>query len=177
MIVASEHNSNFDVLYNLVNGSIDNANIDAGAAIVDTKLAQLTTAGKVASSAVDGWKTGDWIISSVTTARTGWTNVSATHSNKFMRVNATPLSTGGADTHTLTVAELPLHGHPFRTTDDLQGNNAGGIVVGSDNTQTNRAAFTGTPTNTIGQQIGGTGSGTAHNNVPAFVQTVVFQRD
>src|SRR3990167_2016050 len=45
-------------------------------------------------------KTGDWMISSVTTARTGWTNVSATYSDKFMRINATPLTTGGTDTHT-----------------------------------------------------------------------------
>jgi hypothetical protein len=38
-IVASEHNSNFDKLFNLVNGQIDNANIVASAAIDNTKLA------------------------------------------------------------------------------------------------------------------------------------------
>lgn len=51
-IVASEHNSNFDTLINLVNGNIDNANIGASAAIVDTKLAAINTAGKVAGSAL-----------------------------------------------------------------------------------------------------------------------------
>ena len=38
-IKASEHNTNLDTLYTLVNGNLDNANIDASAAIVSTKLA------------------------------------------------------------------------------------------------------------------------------------------
>lgn len=53
-IQASEHNDNFDTLFNEINGSIDNANIKANAAIVDTKLAQITTASKVSSSAITG---------------------------------------------------------------------------------------------------------------------------
>lgn len=51
-IVASEHNTNFDTLYNCVNGNIDNANIGASAAIADTKLAQITTASKVSGAAL-----------------------------------------------------------------------------------------------------------------------------
>lgn len=47
VIVAAQHNTDFDTLYNLVNGSLTNANLAAAAAIVDTKLAQITTAGKV----------------------------------------------------------------------------------------------------------------------------------
>lgn len=46
-IVAAEHNSNFSTIYNDYNGNITNANIAAGAAIVDTKLAAISTAGKV----------------------------------------------------------------------------------------------------------------------------------
>ncbi len=38
-IKASEHNSNFDTVYNDYNGNITNANIDASAAIANTKLA------------------------------------------------------------------------------------------------------------------------------------------
>jgi hypothetical protein len=38
VIVASEHNANFDEVYNLVNGSISNANISASAAIATSKL-------------------------------------------------------------------------------------------------------------------------------------------
>ena len=49
-IVASEHNANYDTLYNDYNGNITNANIAAGAAIADTKLAQITTNDKVHTS-------------------------------------------------------------------------------------------------------------------------------
>lgn len=73
-IVASEHNANFDTVYNCVNGNIENANISSGAAIAyskltlsnsitnadinsaaaiaDSKLAQITTAGKVSGAAI-----------------------------------------------------------------------------------------------------------------------------
>jgi len=51
-IVASQHNSNNDTLFNLVNGNIDNANIKANAGIVDSKLAQISTASKVSGSAL-----------------------------------------------------------------------------------------------------------------------------
>ena len=51
-IIASEHNDNFDTLYNDYNGNITNANIAAGAGIVDTKLAQITTPDKVSTAAI-----------------------------------------------------------------------------------------------------------------------------
>ena len=51
-IVASEHNSNNDTLFNLVNGNLDNANIKANAGIVDSKLAQISTASKVSAAAI-----------------------------------------------------------------------------------------------------------------------------
>ena len=38
-IVASEHNSNFDTLFNCLNGNIENVNIKSDAAIANTKLA------------------------------------------------------------------------------------------------------------------------------------------
>jgi len=50
---ASEVNDNFDTIYNDYNGNITNANIAAAAAIADTKLAQLTTANKVAATAIE----------------------------------------------------------------------------------------------------------------------------
>lgn len=53
-IVASEHNTNFDTLYTLANGNIDNTNIIASAGIEDSKLAQITTASKVAGTALTG---------------------------------------------------------------------------------------------------------------------------
>ena len=38
-IIASEHNSNDDTIYNLVNGNIENVNISSSAAIANSKLA------------------------------------------------------------------------------------------------------------------------------------------
>ena len=51
-IIASEHNSNFDTIYNDYNGNVTNVNIASGAGITDTKLAQITTASKVSGSAL-----------------------------------------------------------------------------------------------------------------------------
>ena len=56
--------------------------------------------------------------------------------------------------------EFKLHGHPLRrgtefgATTDTGG---GGILMDSNGTQANRAAYTGTPSNTDGQHIGGSG--------------------
>ena len=43
-IVASEHNTNFDTLYNEINGSLENANIKSGAAIAGSKITPTFTA-------------------------------------------------------------------------------------------------------------------------------------
>lgn len=51
-ITAATHNENFDTIYNDYNGNITNANISGSAAIADTKLAQITTANKVAAGAI-----------------------------------------------------------------------------------------------------------------------------
>lgn len=53
-IIASEHNSNFDTLYNDYNGNITNANLSASASIADSKLAQITTSGKVSYTSISG---------------------------------------------------------------------------------------------------------------------------
>ena len=72
IIVASEHNENFDTIYNDYNGGITNANISASAAIVDTKLAQITTASKVNLSAliISSQVAGDLIYASSSSALT-----------------------------------------------------------------------------------------------------------
>jgi hypothetical protein len=45
-------------------------------------------------------RAGDLLLSSAAATPDGWTDVSATYSDKFIRINATALSTGGADTLT-----------------------------------------------------------------------------
>lgn len=51
-IIAAEHNSNFDALYNAVNGNLDTSSLKANANIVDTQLLQISTAGKVSGAAL-----------------------------------------------------------------------------------------------------------------------------
>lgn len=74
-VIASQHNSNFDTLYNLVNGSLNTANLSGSANIVDTQLAQITTAAKVSTTAltIASQATGDLIYagSSSTWSRLG----------------------------------------------------------------------------------------------------------
>ena len=51
-IIAAEHNSVADTIYNEFNGNIDNNNIKLNAGIVDSKLSQITTAAKVSGTAL-----------------------------------------------------------------------------------------------------------------------------
>jgi hypothetical protein len=53
-ILASEHNDGFNTIYDEFSGNIDNNNIKASAGIVDTKLAQITTASKVSGTSFTG---------------------------------------------------------------------------------------------------------------------------
>lgn len=46
VIVASQHNSNFSIIYSDYNGNITDVNIASNASIADSKLAQIITAGK-----------------------------------------------------------------------------------------------------------------------------------
>ncbi len=84
-IIASEHNSNFDVLYSEVNGNLSNANISGSAGIIDSKLATISTAGKVAGSAITtaltstgAGMTGEIKMWGTTTAPSGWLSCDGT---------------------------------------------------------------------------------------------------
>jgi microcystin-dependent protein len=84
--------------------------------------------------------------------------------------------TVGAETHTLTESEMPLHGHPWRasTADNGSSDSTGGLMTDA-TSQVARSAFTGTPAATAGQQIGGTGGGQAHANMQptAFLYAMI----
>ena len=68
VIVASEHNSNFDTIYNDYNGSITNVNISASAAIAATKLNLASIAQTMAMSSVAiNFAKGSDIASATTT--------------------------------------------------------------------------------------------------------------
>ena len=88
-IVASEHNSNFDTIYNDYNGNIDNSNLSASAGIADSKLAQITTYAKVKGSAISD-------LATITSA-----------------AGAIPIANGGlgADLSTASLGSVPYFAH------------------------------------------------------------------
>lgn len=92
-IVASEHNNNFDILYNDYNGNIQNANFSASAAIVDSKLAQITTTSKVSNTAltVASHTNGDLFFYSGTNLWTRFARGTASQSLKCQHDSQTVL--------------------------------------------------------------------------------------
>ena len=136
---------------------------------------QLTTGG--AFNVTSEFVTGDLLFSSVTTAHAGWTNVTATYANRYLRVGNTVLGTGGSATlagtsgsHTLTIAEIPGHTHPGPTvhnngdlgTSDYQTSSGAGA----------RAAVSST--GSTGGSSGHTHSLTSVANTPLYVDVRVF---
>jgi hypothetical protein len=120
-------------------------------------------------------RAGDLLLSSAATTPDGWTDVSATYSDKFIRINATALSTGGADTHdhgaatgshTLTEAEMPAHTHTLTCYDP--GTTAAKVGWGgTSNTQSGI-------TNSAGSGGGHTHTLASADNIPAFMTTKMF---
>jgi len=114
-----------------------------------------------------------------TTAPTGWTK-DTTHNNKALRVVTGTASAGGtveftsafttkavsgtvANT-TLTTAQMPLHGHPWINGGGGDANFVSGPFTCRADITAQRAAFTGTPTASEGQNLGGQGGGQAHTH-------------
>lgn len=127
-IIASEHNANFDTIYNDYNGNIDNLNISASAAIVDTKLAQIVTPGKVDVSALANFQ-GVIVMwsGSIATIPTGWGLCDGTLYGSVQSPDLTDrfiihadADSGGTNdvddtggSRTITTSNLPAHTHDY----------------------------------------------------------------
>ncbi len=143
------------------------------------EVASTTVVTNLNADKVDGYNasdliefaSGDIMLSTNTSPSSGWTDVSATYNNKFIRISSsTPLATGGSDTHStpshvLTIAEMPAHTHSYThaVMSDGNGNDGGVVSLGSYST-------------------GSTGDGGGHvhasaNNIPAYIQLRMFQKD
>ena len=140
------------------------------------QVTQLTSNGVIRDSVRA--QTGDFISSSVTTARTGWTNVTATYTGRFMRIGGTPLSTGGSDTHTHAAGSYagPSHAHTVPASSAVwgQGSATGGkLTTGQDggNSANTDASTSSSGTGAV------TGTSASGDNVPAYVNTVLWQKD
>ena len=117
-------------------------------------------------------RTGDMLLSSSAVTPDGFTEVSSTYANKFIRISTSALSTGGSDTHTtpghiLTEAELPAHVHTI----------PGGTGAGGSTYTTNAGQDTNNTKNT-----GSAGSGSAHthdaaDNIPAYITLRMYSKN
>jgi microcystin-dependent protein len=169
VIKATEHNENFDNIYDDYNGNIDNNNIKANAGIVDTKLAQITTTGKVDvsslsnfagvivmwSGAISAIPTG-WVICDGNNSTPDLTDRFVIHADSDSGGTNDVGDTGGVSTHALIEAELPDHTH----TVNIKGNGTtpGTLISSTNNTADNGNVATST----------GSGSGAVHTNRDKF---------
>ena len=80
--------------------------------------------------------------------------------NRMLRGHTASGVTGGADTHTLTIAQIPAHTHTYTEPVINQHNVLSSFTTG------------GTTTGTTGS----TGGGAAHNNIPAYYSVVWIMR-
>jgi len=115
-------------------------------------------------------RSGDVILSSCADTPDGWTDVSATYADKFIRISATALSAGGSDTHThtftLSAANIPAHTH------SVAGvvNESAGSSIGMAWTGTARSITSGS-TGSASQATTDSGS-----TVPAYVTLKMYQK-
>ena len=104
-IVASEHNANFDTIYSEFNGNIDNANLKSSANIADTKLAQISTAGKVSFAAltIGSQAQGDLVYAA---SGTTWARLGAGTSGQFLQTQGAAANPQWASIHTSSTADV-----------------------------------------------------------------------
>jgi hypothetical protein len=110
---APQVNADLDTLYNLVNGGLDNTNLASNAAIADSQLSQITTAGKVsgttltslasipigagiipAANTTNGFTTQN-VVTGSRALSNGTTNVYQNTTGKTMQVNIFLLASSG----------------------------------------------------------------------------------
>ena len=114
------------------------------------------------------------------TSNSGTSVTAGSASIRFASIDSHTLgATGGTNTHTLSEPELALHGHPYRASyisQSTANSDVNGGFMHNNSSVSNQAAFTGTPSNTQGQGIGGSGGGRAHNNVqPSIVANWIIK--
>jgi len=108
--------------------------------------------------------------------------VSATYSNRFIRINATPLTTGGQDTHTHAVGSYVTGStHTHTVPRDGWGSTDVGIagrIATAEDAGAGNALATATADNTTGASGGSTavsGTSASSDNIPTFVSARLCQ--
>jgi len=132
---------------------------------------QMTSAGSLVGTTA--FRTGDFILCETTDARAGWTDMSATYEDKFIRLSSgTPLDTGGANTHTHAAGTFASANHTHSgTTSTNTGTKYDGDAGNSSITHSHTFVTSSAGAATI------TGTSASANNIPAYVQMVLWRKD
>jgi microcystin-dependent protein len=154
----------------------------AGNAVITglSSTAGLSVGMSVAGSTIPSGRTIASIDSATQVTLNSGTSVTAgTVTLRFGVVDGATLgASGGAHTHKLTSAQMPLHGHPFRQSTEVGGitfDSTGGWPM-SNVSNVDQPAYTGATTGTPGQQIGGAGGDQSHPNIqPTLVQNYIIK--
>jgi hypothetical protein len=178
-IFAAEHNTNFDTLYNVVNGDLSNANISASAAIAYSKLnlnASLQLSDFSAAVLATIYPVGSiYTNASVSTnpaTLLGFGTWTAFGAGRVMvGINAadadfdTAEEIGGAKTHTLSTDEIPAHSHEQATLYKYFGATSPGPTIGGDGIN-----------NPLTPTTANAGGGNAHNNLQPYIVVYMWKR-
>lgn len=102
------------------------------------------------------------------------------HRSAAGTLNVAPGSTGGQETVTLTIAEMPSHDHTQTTHshnyDRSTANTFNNIQGGGVNTVARALTQTSTATNSVAPTIQNTGGGGAHNNLQPYMIVVKIMK-
>jgi hypothetical protein len=148
--------------------------------------------GDDGSVAIQAFATGTKMLFQQTAAPTGWTK-DTTHNDKALRVVSGTASSGGTtafstifgktatDAHTLTVAQMPLHGHPWRSGFVSEAGGGGFQAIASSMNVTNNDAYTGALGDFPSTHLGGSGGGGSHTHGMdirvQYVDLIICQKD
>jgi len=148
------------------------SNLQAADTALDARITALENATPVADALDAAWPVGSVFVSydgGTPTAKGLPGTWAAFADGRVLLGGASGFgSTGGNNSPTLTVAQLPPHGHPFRINTDIQASvnsaqspKAGGFVVGQQffNPDTTVGPNNSATSSTEGEQIGAAGSG------------------
>jgi len=89
--------------------------------------------------------------------------------NRFIRSENASGNTGGEDTHTLTISEMPIHSHEIKTGGETGGTVAYKGYTGGGITNDIRSGTNQCPTNY-------SGGGSAHENKPAYYSLIFIKK-
>lgn len=131
---------------------------------------QLTEDGALKESAAE--LASNDIIMTTNSSKTGWTEITATYANRYIRVGSTGLATGGSATHTHSAGTytVPAHNHGGWTEGVSFSGSSGSLTAGGLDTL-HRHPINTEAAATI------TGSSGTNDNDPLYVDVRLFQKD